>query len=95
MAAVRLKFPDGGGVSGTVAPWRDPTLLQCGQSGIGGACRVAVRRAVGGIAVGGEAAIAGSRLAGWLGRTMARPYIVAGWALWTNKGQYFLLVTSY
>ena len=56
---------------------------------------MAVRRAVGGIAVGGEAAIAGSRLAGWLGRTMARPYIVAGWALWTNKGQYFLLVTSY
>ena len=39
-----------------------------------------MRRAVGGIAVGGEAAIAGSRLAGWLGRTMARPYIVAvGW----------------
>ena len=66
---------------------------QCGgvQGGIGGACRVAVRRAVGGIAVGGEAAIAGSRLAGWLGRTMARPYIVAGWALWTNKGQHFLL----
>ena len=26
---------------------------------------------------GGEAAIAGSRLAGWLGRTMARPYIAA------------------
>ena len=52
-------------------------LRQCGQSGIGGACRVAVRRAVGGIAVGGEAAIAGSRLAGWLGRTMARPYIAA------------------
>ena len=25
MAAVRLKFPDGGGVSGSVAPWRDPT----------------------------------------------------------------------
>ena len=70
-------------------------VRQCGQSGIGGACRVAVRRAVGGIAVGGEAAIAGSRLAGWLGRTMARPYIVAGWALWTNKGQHFLLVTSY
>ena len=38
---------------------------------------MAVRRAVGGIAVGGEAAIAGSRLAGWLGRTMARPYSVA------------------
>ena len=56
---------------------------------------MAVRRAVGGIAVGGEAAIAGSRLAGWLGRTMARPYIVAVWALWTNKGQHFLLVTSY
>ena len=56
---------------------------------------MAVRRAVGGIAVGGEAAIAGSRLAGWLGRTMARPYIVARWALWTNKGQHFLLVTSY
>ena len=81
----------GGLQGGSVAPWRDPTLLQCGQSGIGGACRVAVRRAVGGIAVGGEAAIAGSRLAGWLGRTMARPYIVAGWALWTNKGQHFLL----
>ena len=74
-----------------VAPWRDPTVWQCGQSGIGGACRVAVRRAVGGISVGGEAAIAGSRLAGWLGRTKARPYIVAGWALWTNKGQHFLL----
>ena len=85
----------GGLQGGSVAPWRDPTVWQCGQSGIGGACRVAVRRAVGGIAVGGEAAIAGSRLAGWLGRTMARPYIVAGWALWTNKGQYFLLVTSY
>ena len=56
---------------------------------------MAVRRAVGGIAVGGEAAIAGSRLAGWHGRTKARPYIVAGWALWTNKGQHFLLVTSY
>ena len=38
---------------------------------------MAVRRAVGGIAVGGEAAIAGSRLAGLHGRTMARPYSVA------------------
>ena len=93
--AVRWHLPSGGEQGGTVAPWRDPTLRQCGQSGIGGACRVAVRWAVGGIAVGGEAAIAGSRLAGWLGRTMARPYIVAGWALWTNKGQHFLLVTSY
>ena len=46
---------------------------------------MAVRRAVGGIAVGGEAAIAGSRLAGWLGRTMARPYIVAGWAKWHRR----------
>ena len=95
VAVRRCEHSEHGGVSGTVAPRRDPTLRQCGQSGIGGACRVAVRRAVGGIAVGGEAAIAGSRLAGWLGRTMARPYIVAVWALWTNKGQHFLLVTSY
>ena len=46
---------------------------------------MAVRRAVGGIAVGGEAAIAGSRLAGWLGRTMARPYSVAVWAKWHRR----------
>ena len=72
----------GGLQGGSVAPRRDPTLLQCGQSGIGGACRVAVRRAVGGIAVGGEAAIAGSRLAGWLGRTMARPYYVGEEGRW-------------
>ena len=43
---------------------------------------MAVRRAVGGIAVGGEAAIAGSRLAGWLGRTMARPYYVGEEGRW-------------
>ena len=53
-------------------------VWQCGQSGIGGACRVAVRQCgQSGIAVGGEVAIARSRLAGWLGRTMARPYIAA------------------
>ena len=42
--AVRRQLPDRGWLGGTVAPWRDPTLRQCGQSGIGGACRVAVRR---------------------------------------------------
>ena len=53
VAAVGLKFPDGGGVSGTVAPWRDPTLLQRTGLLVWGGCRVAAVRRTGLLAGGG------------------------------------------
>ena len=42
-----------GGVSGTVAPWRDPTLLQRTGLLVWGGCRVAAVRRTGLLAWGG------------------------------------------
>ena len=52
MAAVRLKFPDGGGQGGAVAPWRDPTVWQRTGLLVWGGCRVAAVRRTGGSGVG-------------------------------------------
>ena len=64
--AVRRQLPDRGWLGGSVAPWRDPTLRQCGQSGIGGACRVAVRQC-GQSGIGGACRVAAVRRTGGSG----------------------------